>query len=155
MKKQVVILIGSIIGLLVILLVVALASPRTPQQVLVQAPVIPNRILTAPVREPEFRGPPIREYKPNTYKQVGLMMGENNDMFPIYGRPSYAYNNRWNYYTTTQGEQVYPLPISNGNRDCTEDIGCDELYGNENLSILGKNGTYKTTIYRVSPEVGL
>ena len=155
MKKQVVILIGSIIGLLVILLVVVLTSPRTPQQVLVQAPVIPNRILTAPVREPEFRGPPIREYKPNTYKQVGLMMGENNDMFPIYGRPSYAYNNRWNYYTTTQGEQVYPLPISNGNRDCTEDIGCDELYGNENLSILGKDGTYKTTIYRVSPEVGL
>jgi hypothetical protein len=154
MKRQTLILIGSIIGLLVILIVV-LSFPRAPQQVLVQAPVIPNRILTAPVREPEFRGPPIREYKPNTYKQVGLMMGENNDMFPIYGRPSYAYNNRWNYYTTTQGDQVYPLPISNGNRDCTEDIGCDELYGNENLSILGKNGTYKTTIYRVSPEVGL
>ena len=152
MKRQALILIGSIVGILVILIVVLL---RSPQQVLVQAPVIPNRILTAPVREPEFRGPPIREYKPNTYKQVGLMMGENNDMFPIYGRPSYAYNNRWNYYTTTQGEQVYPLPISNGNRDCTEDIGCDELYGNENLSILGKNGTYKTTIYRVSPEVGL
>jgi hypothetical protein len=154
MKKQALILIGSIIGLLVILIVV-LSFSKPPQQVLVQAPVIPNRILTAPVREPEFRGPPIREYKPNTYKQVGLMMGENNDMFPIYGRPSYAYNNRWNYYTTTQGEQVYPLPISNGNRDCTEDIGCDELYGNENLSILGKDGTYKTTIYRVSPEVGL
>lgn len=154
MKKQALILIGSIIGLLVILIVV-LSFSKTPQQVLVQAPVIPNRILTTPVREPEFRGPPIREYKPSTYKQVGLMMGENNDMFPIYGRPSYAYNNRWNYYTTTQGEQVYPLPISNGNRDCTEDIGCDELYGNENLSILGKDGTYKTTIYRVSPEVGL
>ena len=145
--------VASIIGVL-LLLIVLLSFPRS-SQVVIQAPVIPNRILTAPVREPEFRGPPIREYKPNTYKQVGLMMGENNDMFPIYGRPSYAYNNRWNYYTTTQGDQVYPLPISNGNRDCTEDIGCDELYGNENLSILGKNGTYKTTIYRVSPEVGL
>jgi hypothetical protein len=154
MKKPVMILVASIIGLLVVLVVV-LAFPRTPQQVVVQAPIIPNRILTAPVREPEFRGPPIREYKPNTYKQVGLMMGDNNAMFPIYGRPSYAYNNRWNYYTTTQGEQVYPLPISNGTRDCTEDIGCDELYGNENLSILGKDGTFKTTIYRVSPEVGL
>jgi len=155
MKKQTLILIGSIIGLLVILIVVLAFNKESPQQVVVQAPVIPNRIFTAPVREPEFRGPPIREYKPNTYKQVGLMMGENNDMFPIYGRPSYAYNNRWNYYTTTQGDQVYPLPVSNGNRDCTEDIGCDELYGNENLSILGKNGTYRTTIYRVSPEVGL
>ena len=154
MKKPVMILVAFIIGLLVVLIVV-LTFPRAPQQVVVQAPNIPNRILTSPVREPEFRGPPIREYKPNTYKQVGLMMGDNNAMFPIYGRPSYAYNNRWNYYTTTQGDQVYPLPISNGTRDCTEDIGCDELYGNENLSILGKDGTFKTTIYRVSPEVGL
>jgi hypothetical protein len=151
MKKPAIILIATIIGLLVVLILVLSKSP----QIFVQAPEIPTQILTAPIREPEFRGPPIREYKPNTYKQVGLMIGENNDMYPIYGRPSYAYNNRWNYYTTTQGEQVYPLPISNGNRDCTEDIGCDELYGNENLSILGKNGTYKTTIYRVSPEVGL
>ncbi len=151
MKKPAIVLIATIIGLLIILIVVLSRSP----QVLVQAPEIPTQILTAPVREPEFRGPPIREYKPNTYKQVGLMIGDNSDVYPIYGRPSYAYNNRWNYYTTTQGEQMYPLPISNGNRDCTEDIGCDELYGNENLSILGKNGTYKTTIYRVSPEVGL
>jgi hypothetical protein len=148
--------VAAIIGVLVLLiLVLAFSRSSPPPQVVVQAPVIPNRILTAPVREPEFRGPPIREYKPNTYKQVGLMTGDNSEMYPIYGRPSYAYNNRWNYYTTTQGEQVYPLPISNGTRDCTEDIGCDELYGNENLSILGKNGTYKTTIYRVSPEVGL
>ena len=136
-----------------VLIIIALVPKERP---IAQAPVVPY---TAPVRErvrePEFRGPPIREYKPNTYKQVGLLMGENEEMYPIYGRPSYAYNNRWNYYTTTKGDQVYPLPISNGNRDCTEDIGCDELYGNENLSILGKNGTYKTTIYRVSPEVGL
>ena len=137
---------------LLVLIIIVLVPRERPQQIVVQAPVVPD---TAPVREPEFRGPPIREYKPNTYKQVGLMMGENEEMYPIYGRPSYAYNNRWNYYTTTKGEQVYPLPISNGNRDCTEDIGCDELYGNENLSILGKSGTYKTTIYRVSPEVGL
>jgi hypothetical protein len=143
------------ISVILVLLMILIWALTRPQGIIVQAPVIPNQIYTAPVREPEFRGPPIREYKPNTYKQVGLMMGEGEDMYPIYGRPSYAYNNRWNYYTTTKGDQVYPLPISNGNRDCTEDIGCDELYGNENLSILGKSGTYKTTIYRVSPEVGL
>jgi hypothetical protein len=154
MKRSLIILMVSAFALFAVLLMV-LVYPREPQRIIVQAPVIPDRILTSPVREPEFRGPPIREYKPNTYKQVGLLMGEGEDMYPIYGRPSYAYNNRWNYYTTTKGDQVYPLPISNGNRDCTEDIGCDELYGNENLSILGKSGTYKTTIYRVSPEVGL
>ena len=154
MKKSSIVLIVSAFALFAVILMV-LVYPREPQRIIVQAPVVPDRIFTSPVREPEFRGPPIREYKPSTYKQVGLLMGDNEDMYPIYGRPSYAYNNRWNYYTTTKGDQVYPLPISNGNRDCTEDIGCDELYGNENLSILGKSGTYKPTIYRVSPEVGL
>jgi hypothetical protein len=123
----------------------------------VKAPVTIQTTLLeqVPMREPEFRRPPIREYKPDTYKQVGLLVGEDSDIYPIYGRPSYAYNNRWNYYTTTKGHQVYPLPISNGDRNCTEDIGCDELYGNENISILGKTGNFKPTIYRVSPMVDL
>jgi hypothetical protein len=128
---------------------------REPQKIVIETPrqvQFPIRVQT---REPEFRGPPIREYKPSTYKQVGLLLGGDSEVYPIYGRPSYAYNNRWNYYTTTLGDQVYPLPISNGDRDCTEDIGCDELYGNENLTIFGKDGAYKSKIYRVSPEVSL
>jgi hypothetical protein len=133
--------------LVIILALLFVRSPSVTIQTQVIEPV--------PTREPEFRRPPIREYKPDTYKQVGLLVGEDSDIYPIYGRPSYAYNNRWNYYTTTKGHQVYPLPISNGDRDCTEDIGCDELYGNENISILGKTGNFKPTIYRVSPMVDL
>ena len=60
-----------------VLIIIALVPRERP---IAQAPVVPY---TAPVRErvrePEFRGPPIREYKPNTYKQVGLLMGENVD----------------------------------------------------------------------------
>jgi len=138
---------GAFLVVILALLFVRPPSPSVTIQTQVMEPV--------PTREPEFRRPPIREYKPNTYKQVGLLVGEDSDIYPIYGRPSYAYNNRWNYYTTTKGHQVYPLPISNGDRNCTEDIGCDELYGNENISILGKTGNFKPTIYRVSPMVDL
>ena len=138
---------GAFLVVILALLFVRPPSPSVTIQTQVMEPV--------PTREPEFRRPPIREYKPDTYKQVGLLVGEDSDIYPIYGRPSYAYNNRWNYYTTTKGHQVYPLPISNGDRNCTEDIGCDELYGNENISILGKTGNFKPTIYRVSPMVDL
>jgi hypothetical protein len=147
---------GIIAFLVAIIFVLLFTRTSVPQEIIVQAPSIPDTILTAPIREPEFRRPPIRQYRPDTYKQVGVLVGQDADEIrPLYGRPSYAYNNRWNYYTTTIGNQVYPLPISNGDRNCTEDIGCDELYGNEDLTILGKTGTFKPTIYRISPMVDL
>ena len=145
MKAIVLSLLMVAIPLLVILILLAIPQ----RQIIVQAPVVENRIVTAPSRVPEFRGPPLREYKPANYQQVGLLMSDS-ETFPLYGRPSYAYNNRWNYYTTTQGEQIYPLPVTSKDRDCTEDIGCDELYGNEQLSILGKTEPYSAKIYRVT-----
>ena len=62
---------SHIIGIviLIVLLVVIIGVLLKPQEIIVHAPSIPNQIFTSPVREPEFRGPPIREYKPNTYKQ--------------------------------------------------------------------------------------
>jgi hypothetical protein len=152
MKKSdiIIISVSAVAVILFIAISVLLMRPGSvsgsePQKIIVQGP---ERIITQPARTPEYRGPPLREYKPSTFQQVGLLMG-GSETFPIYGKPSYAYRDRWNYYTTTQGEQMYPLPISNGDRDCTEDIGCQELYGNEDLSILGKEGTFKSKIYRV------
>jgi hypothetical protein len=139
-----------LIVILSFIIVLLLLNKQNKEPVAAYQP--PERIVQVVTnsREPEFRGPPLREYKPANYQQVGLLMGDSKDVYPIYGRPSYAYRDRWNYYTTTSGEQIYPLPISNGDRDCTEDMGCQELYGNEDLSILGKDGTFKSKIYRVA-----
>jgi hypothetical protein len=147
-KSDIIILSVSVVAVILFVAISVLLmryGNREPQQIIVRGP---ERIITQPAQTPEYRGPPLREYKPSSFQQVGLLMG-GTETFPIYGKPSYAYRDRWNYYTTTQGEQMYPLPISNGDRDCTEDIGCNELYGNEDLSILGKEGTYKSKIYRV------
>jgi hypothetical protein len=150
MKKSDIIIISvSIVSVILFIAISVLLMRPGPQKIIVQGP---ERIITQPARTPEYRGPPLREYKPSSFQQVGLLMGgggSGSETYPIYGKPSYAYRDRWNYYTTTQGEQMYPLPISNGDRDCTEDIGCQELYGNEELSILGKEGTFKSKIYRV------
>jgi hypothetical protein len=148
-KSDIIILSVSAVAIILFIAIsmILMRQSKEPQQIFVHGP---ERIITQPARTPEFRGPPLREYKPATFQQVGLLMNEGaSETYPIYGKPSYAYRDRWNYYTTTQGEQMYPLPISNGDRDCTEDIGCQELYGNEDLSILGKEGTFKSKIYRV------
>ena len=96
---------------------------------------------------PEIRPPPYKNYKPTEYQQVGILLG-TNETLPLYGKPSYAYNSRWNYYTTTPGQQIYPLPVSYEGRDCTEDIGCNEMYDNQPVQITGRNEPFTTKIYR-------
>ena len=96
---------------------------------------------------PEARPPPYKNYKPMEYQQVGILLG-TNETLPLYGKPSYAYNSRWNYYTTTPGQQIYPLPVTYEGRDCTEDIGCNEMYDNQAVNITGRSEPFTTKIYR-------
>ena len=112
---------------------------------------IPRVHIRRPIRrrQPEFRQPPLRNYKPKRFQQVGLLTS-GDETLPLYGKESAAYNNRWNYYTTTQGDQIYSVPVTHKNRDCTEDIGCEELFDNQNVSVFGKDGTnYQTKLYRI------
>ena len=96
---------------------------------------------------PEARPPPYKNYRPMEYQQVGILLG-TNETLPLYGKPSYAYNSRWNYYTTTPGQQIYPLPVTYEGRDCTEDIGCNEMYDNQPVNITGRSEPFTTKIYR-------
>ena len=97
---------------------------------------------------PEIRPPPYKKWRPSLYQQLGLLTSEDGKILPLYGKESNVYRNRWNYYTSTPGNQIYSLPIKSGDRDCTEDIGCNELYGNEELTVTGMGDTYKAEIYK-------
>ena len=97
---------------------------------------------------PEYRPPPYKRWRPHAYQQLGVLTGQGGEILPLYGKESSAYRNRWNYYTATPGNQIYPLPIQSGDRDCTEDIGCNEMYGKEDVSVTGMGGTYTTDIYK-------
>ena len=148
-----------IVPIILLLIIMALTLNRITavsaaqnQQSVQQAPSeVPFVIEPRPqrVRQPEFRQPPYRNYKPRNFQQVGLLTSETETL-PLYGKESAAYNNRWNYYTTTQGDQIYSIPVSHNNRDCTEDIGCEELFDKQNVSIFGKDGAeFQTKLYRI------
>lgn len=127
-------------------------NPRVVE-VPVEVPVMP--IPPRPIerrerrREPEFREPPIRQYKPEYTQQMGVLIGEDAETLPLYGREVRGRRDRYHYYTTTGGENLYPVPVSYNARDCMEDIGCEELYGNETVSVTGKTGSYAVNMYRV------
>jgi hypothetical protein len=100
-------------------------------------------------REPEFRGPPWKEYKPPHFQQMGILTSPTDgNILPLYGKTTPGYRDRYNYYTSTPGNQMYALPIQSGDRDCTEDIGCNELYGNEQVSVTGMSNNFNVTTYQ-------
>ena len=122
-------------------------------------PIVVNKQVRVPVGVPievpvqipmerEFRKPPIKEYKPGYVQQMGLLVGQDEETLPLYGKEVRGRRDQYHYYTTTPGEQIYPLPVTLNNRDCMDDIGCQELYGNESVSVLGKTGSFQTKLYR-------
>jgi hypothetical protein len=94
------------------------------------------------------------------YQQVGILYKENienpdkipgnnneSNILPLFGRPTYAGSNRWNYYTSSDKFQTVKLPISIDGRKCTDDLGCNELMNGDIITIPSYNGQFKVEIY--------
>ena len=43
---------------------------------------------------PEFRGPPLKRYKPRHFQQMGLLTNEDGSTLPLYGRESRTHRDR-------------------------------------------------------------
>jgi hypothetical protein len=95
-----------------------------------------------------------------SYQQVGILYKENienpdklpgnnneSNILPLFGRPTYAGSNRWNYYTSSDKFQTVKLPISIDGRKCTDDLGCNELMNGDMITIPSYNGKFKVEIY--------
>ena len=141
-------------GALVVLVLAVLYMYQNPKVVEVPVGVpmmpVPPRPMVSQERprSPEFREAPIKQYKPGHMQQMGILIGEGDETLPLYGKEVRGRRDRYHYYTTTGGENLYPLPVSHDSRDCMDDIGCQELYGNESVSVTGKTGSFNVNLYR-------
>ena len=115
-------------------------------------------------REPPQKGLPINietRGSGGDFQQVGILSknvinkdaetpGNNTDsnILPLYGKPTYRGSNKWLYYTETDKYNPVKIPITVNNRDCTDDIGCDELYDGGEVVIPSYNGVFKVKIYK-------
>ena len=86
---------------------------------------------------------------PEQYQSVGIISldGEGTPL-PLYGRRTILSGDRWNYYTKTDQYNPVSVPIYR-NRNCIEDIGCNELYTGDKVQIpsIKKEGT--VDIYKI------
>jgi len=96
---------------------------------------------------PSLGDPLSRSIKPGQMQQMGILVG-SGETLPLYGKEVRGRRDRYHYYTTTGGENLYPISVSHNSRECMEDIGCQELYGNETVTVTGKTGSFAIKMYR-------
>ena len=94
------------------------------------------------------------------FQQVGVLhkiqttdstmpIGRNSEpvILPLMGAPTYNGSHKWTYYTATDKYNQIKLPVTNKNRQCDSEYGCDELYDDDEVTIPAYNGTFKVKKY--------
>jgi hypothetical protein len=95
------------------------------------------------------------------FQQVGMLYkntitddtkapGNNteNNVLPLYGKPTYKGSTKWLYYTETDKLNPVKIPVNVNSKDCTDEYGCEELYDGSNVDIPSYNGAFNVKIYK-------
>jgi hypothetical protein len=90
---------------------------------------------------------------PETYQSMGIITMEDGQILPLYGRRTASRADRFQYYTRTDTFNPVQLPIRHKRRDCQDEIGCEELYNGDSVSIAPTNQRGAVTIYRFDGPV--
>jgi hypothetical protein len=85
---------------------------------------------------------------PETYQSMGVITMEDGAILPLYGRRTASRSDRFQYYTRTDSYNPVQLPLKHKRRDCQDDIGCEELFDGENITVTPTGQTGRATIYR-------
>lgn len=85
---------------------------------------------------------------PETYQSMGVITMEDGSVLPLYGRRTASRSDRFQYYTRTDSYNPVQLPLKHKRRDCQDDIGCEEVFDGENMTVSPTGQTGKATIYR-------
>lgn len=91
------------------------------------------------------------------YKQIGLLVdkdtvGTDNApvMLPLFGRKMGNRKDRYEYYTATDKQNMWKVPVEFQHRDCQGDtIGCSEIYDGTDVVVPNyANKTFRANIYK-------
>ena len=86
---------------------------------------------------------------PDSYQSFGIIT-VGDKVVPLYGRQLASRSDRFQYYTRTDTYNPVQLPIRYNNRDCQDDIGCEELFDGDMVQVPGNGTSGRVSIYRFS-----
>ena len=96
------------------------------------------------------------EYNNTEYQQIGILTSEEQDkepiILPLFSRKINNRKDRYNYYTSTDKNNMLRLPINFDNMNCDEEIGCREIYNNDKITIdnIYKDRIFTATLYKLN-----
>lgn len=123
-------------------------APR-PQRFWETEPEIPTRGALDPIAT---RG------APESYQQMGVILGSDGKPLPLYGRRVAPRSDRFNYYTRTDTYNPVALPVTFKRKDCQDNLGCDEVSNGDSVRISPTGEEVKVTLYgfdgpRYTPDI--
>jgi hypothetical protein len=89
---------------------------------------------------------------PLDYTQVGILTQYNDDKYPLIlplmGRRSMSSRDKMNYYSMSDsGSLNTKLSVKRNGKSGTSEMGCEELYTGDEVSVDGHNTKFVSTIY--------
>ena len=87
---------------------------------------------------------------PEAYQSLGVIKTGDGQVLPLYGRRTASRSDRFQYYTRTDTYNPVQLPVRYKNRDCQDDIGCEELFDGEKVKMAATGEEGVATLYRFS-----
>lgn len=87
---------------------------------------------------------------PEKYQQMGILRLDDGGILPLYGRPTASRSDRFQYYSRTDTYNPVQMPVRHKNRDCVDDIGCEELFDGDTVKMAATGQTGSVTLYRFS-----
>jgi hypothetical protein len=86
-------------------------------------------------------------YYPESFQQMGLLKMADK-LLPLYGRRNGTSTDRYNYYTRTDTYNPVQIPISYQRKNCMDVIGCQELFGGEEIKVHGLDAVAAVEVYK-------
>ena len=106
-------------------------------------PVYPSKLPEYPLRHDPLRRPmpsvSVQRDGNAGFQQMGVLVQSENDtserlFLPLFGRKLNNHD-RWEYYCASDKFHMMRLPIRYNNRECQDDVGCEEIYNGQTVMV--------------------
>jgi hypothetical protein len=100
-----------------------------------------------PEQAPKY---PLRNVDTN-FQQIGTLTNNDADdpiILPLFGRPLPSRKDRWEYYTATDKFHMLKIPILFEQKDCLEEVGCQEIYNKDKVYVPSYQKEFEVQLYK-------